>query len=407
MGPEGKDDVTATETQESSPGVETNRIPENAALPVRSETPQVGQLGCAIFFFLAALVAVGFGMYRAMVLGDMSGVVFMLVCSIIGLLLAVAGYAIKVYEESYEFTPEHVKRRWRTLLGKKEWIEPYSNYQGVLMYEEYHSGGENRSSYTEHIVKLKHSSEESKDVELYNSRQHEGFRAQTERYCRLFSLPALRQHEDGTLEERAVEDLDKSVRDLVAEGRMEVTFDPTRPPPGEVLKLSIEGQGLRISALGNSFVRFRRVAIILTLVTGLGMAMAGSFITALPTPARIMLVLLGVVDVVVGQALAYVSRKVGQELYVSPSEVASWWLLPWGKMGQSSVFAARVEDVTVRTPPESHGFTAVVAETDDDCVVFGIGLKDVEKRWLRDAIIAVISKDAGQAAAEEPPVSPE
>jgi hypothetical protein len=397
--------LTFADSDGNTPGAEVDRIPPGAELPVRTETDQTGQFGCAVVMFFLALLVVGVGVWQALSWGPI-GLVVLLILSLVGLLLAVLGLAIKVYEETYEFTPEHVARYWRTLLGRKQWREPYSNYLGVLMREKHHSGGQNSSSYTEHIARLKHRSDESKDVVLYTSREHEGFRTATERYCRLLDLPALRQREDGTLEERAVEDLDKSVRDMVAEGRMDVTFDPTRPPPGDVLKLTIEGQGLRISALGNTLRKLRRVVVITTLVTGVILAASGAFLEHLHGAVRVLLVVAGVADVAVGQVLAYLARQVGQELYVSPTEVSSWWVLPWGEFARRTVSAGQVEDVSVRTPPNSQGFTAVVAETDESHVVFGVGMTDAEKRWIRNCIIAVISKDAGPVQSG-PPAEPE
>ena len=75
------------------------------------------------------------------------------------------------------------------------------------------------------------------------SRQH---RASWKKYSRQLALPALKQDEDGEEYMRSdAEDLDKSVRELAAEGKLEITFDSVANVP-EKLELDIQGDQLEV-----------------------------------------------------------------------------------------------------------------------------------------------------------------
>lgn len=377
-----------------------NLIPDDAQLPYEVKTTGGAQLGCAIVMWAGALAALTAGIVMGVLAGK-GGTAWIAVIPVtVAVLLAIAGWAAKVYEEHYVFDEHNVTRRWRSLFGRKEWIEPLTQYEGVLAREVYHSGGQNSSSYTQYLVELKHKTDSKKDVELYDSRRHEGHRAQHERYCRLLGVDALRENADGGYEHRAVEDLDKTVRDLVAEGAMDVTFDPSQPPPGEVLTVHIEENGLRVSALGG-FTKARKIVGLVTVLSGLVMIGAGLLIPGIGAPGNIILPVLGLLDVAIGQVAIYFMKRAGQELFVSTDTVSSWWVLPWGKVGQESVVAGDVEDVSVRTPPNCQGFTAVVVETDENAIMYGMGMTEEEKRWVRDCIVAVISRGGASDARHE------
>ena len=77
-------------------------------------------------------------------------------------------------------------------------------------------------AYTLHKVVLKHAREEDLDVLLYQSRSDRGVRLRAETLSRLLKRPILREEVDGSFSERAVEDLDKSVRELVEEGSLRI-----------------------------------------------------------------------------------------------------------------------------------------------------------------------------------------
>jgi hypothetical protein len=311
------------------------------------------------------------------------------VAAAVAVVAGLSGLAVLMYEEYWTFTAHEISRRWRTLFGRKEWSEPISAYAGVLMRSVYHSGSKNSPSYTEYIVELKHSGDNKKTVQLYNSRSPDGFRAQQERYARLFAVSALVETEHG-IEERSVEDLDKTIRDRVLEGSMDVQFDASKPPPGTNLSVRVEGDGLLISARRGLLGKAGKIIPIVTAILGSGLVIGG--IARGKPPEVVMLPIMGAFFLVMGLGVGFAGRLLRQELIVSAAGVRTRWIHPWGAFAEVSLPADEIEDVALRTPPGSHGFTSVVIATDAQTAWFGVGLEPAEKEWVRDCIIAVISR---------------
>lgn len=92
-------------------------------------------------------------------------------------------------------------------------MEEIDRYAGIAYCEEFHAGSKNSSPYTFYIVELYHT-DTKKTVIAYPSNSVHGVRAIWEDSCRQLNLPAI-EKVGRTLIKRYVEDLDKSVRDLV------------------------------------------------------------------------------------------------------------------------------------------------------------------------------------------------
>jgi len=306
---------------------------------------------------------------------------------------ALAGLRELVWRERYEFTPAEVRRRCRGLFGWREWGEPLSAYKGVLSRREGRTWGKNASSRTLYILTLQHSANKKRSVKLYLSRSYEGFRAKHEHYARLFGLPALVETATG-VEKRRPEDLHKSVRQRVADGALKISFDPAARPPGRKLAVTVERDALLIRRRWNAFgivgipasaaLLVGAMAIVLALAADLKLSLA--FLLAL---AALDLVL-------VGGAYAAM-RAIREELVVSPSEVRKRWRHPWGTLLETSVAASEIEEVAIHAlPAESFlsvpGVTTVQVISDSPVLQFGVGLPKADKEWVRDCIIAVISK---------------
>jgi len=370
-------------------GREVDRIPEGEELPAEAEKEGYRVAGTVLVVIGSVLLVAGIGVLVVWFLGIGGDLTLgILLTGISAVLLPLALHQI-VSHKRWWFTPDEVTHEWRGLFGSGRWTEPLSNYDGILSEAVYHSGGRNSPSYTEYILRLEHSHDKKKRVRLYCSRSREGFRARHERYAQLFGLPALLKTKDG-IEARDPEDLDKSVRERVAAGTMEVTFDPSRPPPGRHLRVKVEGDRLvvrtRPGALGKAGVL---VPLIFALVGG-GLV-AAVFIPGLDGPPIVMAVfgglfgLLGIAGLVFG-------RTVVQELEIPPAEVRSRWETPFGSVGERGIPAGEIEEVVVRTPEGNQDFTMVQAISDTGTVHFGFGLSEEEQHWVRDCIIAVIAR---------------
>jgi hypothetical protein len=367
-------------------GPTANFVPEGEALP--AEVEKRGSVGCGVVLFLLALACLGAAVLEGMDPGyDVGELPIFLIGFLVGLVLfAVLGLLTLQYREHWTLTAKFVQRRWRRIGNWKEWTTPLSDYAGVLMYDVHHSGGKNSSSYTEYILDLHHPDDKKKTLRLWCCRSYERHRAEWERYARLLDLPALLKTPDG-IEQREVDDLDKSVRERIAEGSMELTFDASTHPPGDKLSVSVEGDGLLITTRGGLGKAFKVVPVIFVL-TAAGMIAGGIFALS---PASIILPITGCFFLLMSMGLAFAARTFGQYLRVSPAGVRTWWTHPWGRFAEKMLPSQEIEEVVVRTPPGSQGFKAVVVIADSGVAWWGMGLSQEELEWVRDCIVTVIS----------------
>jgi hypothetical protein len=292
-----------------------------------------------------------------------------------------------VLRREWNFTADEVQHKARGLFGLREWAEPLRAYAGVLSRQEYHSGGENQS-YTLYVVELRHSSNSRRSIRLYSSRSQAGIRDKQENYARLFGVPALVQTATG-LEARRPDELSMSVRERVAAGSLKVAFDPSAPPPGRKLAMRVEGDTLvvwtRRGGLGKA-----GTAVPLVLVGVGSAAIVASVLRAFHGSLPGLVV--GVVILALAAAAAVLLPRVRQELLLSRERVRSRWVHPWGTAFEMAVPAAEVEEVVVGTAPGTKRISTVQAISHTATVHFGYGLSLAEQRWVRDCIIAVISR---------------
>jgi hypothetical protein len=205
----------------------------------------------------------------------------------------------------------------------------------------------------------------------------------------MFGLPALVETQDGLVERRA-EDLDKPLRQRVAEGSVAVDFDARQEPPGQGLLLFVEGDTLRICTGREPTVLVLGVppllfgaAVLLAEPLGLG-------------PLRAIPGAVGVVALVVGAALIGWYALGRQELLVSASEVRRHYHWAGATFARQRVGAEDVEEVVIAAPSGQRGVETVQVISDTGVVSFGATLSPEQRRWVRDCIIAVIGAGSGQ-----------
>ncbi len=90
-----------------------------------------------------------------------------------------------------------------------------------------------------------------------------------------------------------------------------------------------------------------------------------------------------------------------EQLAVSPSALEVHVLYPWGISRRRQIETSTIKDVTVEFEDlpaisRSPGPLAIHIFTENEVVVFGRKLKKESKNWVRDCIIAAISKGGGQ-----------
>jgi hypothetical protein len=193
--------------------------------------------------------------------------------------------------------------------------------------------------------------------------------------------------EHGTIM-RAPEDIDKSVRQLVQEGRMEAALG-TETPPGGRPKLALLGQSLAM--------RIRRGALgpakVVLVPTGAGAVFTvGGFFVNAGVPTRWALAVNAGAAVLLCLALSCV----GEELRVSAERVSRCWTWLGLRFGTRSVMAERVRDVIAAEQFSDARFRSVQIVSPGAVMHFGRALKPLQRRWVRDCIIAVISRGTPQ-----------
>jgi len=129
------------------------------------------------------------------------------------------------------------------------WIEALSAYEGVLWHEELVStaqtgGGSRTTRYR--ILDLKHRTKPERTVRLLYHPGETGVRAAWEAAAGALGLPALRQLDDGQTIRREAADLDKNLRQMVEEGRVEAARPASTLPPEGITWSPNEPQQARV-----------------------------------------------------------------------------------------------------------------------------------------------------------------
>ncbi len=147
-----------------------------------------------------------------------------------------------------------------------EWSEPLANYKGVgkgVVSMSVQGRGMNLVYY---VVQLEHE-DRDKIVTVYASSNEDGLREAWESAAKALGLPAL-EGDSGNEIRREPADLDKSVRELAAEGKLTVDFDPSTPPPAGI-RTQIDGDVLEVTLSrfgGNPAAVFIRKFIFLVVI---------------------------------------------------------------------------------------------------------------------------------------------
>jgi len=291
-----------------------------------------------------------------------------------------------LFPKVWTFTPSAVTCSKLTPFGKRQWTEALANYRGVLA-----SVAHVRTRYypfSLHKVVLQHCQDRRRSVMLYLSRSSEDFRRKHKHYARLFGLPALMETPDG-LEQQAAEDVGTSVREQVAAGRLEMDFDGSSPPPGRALAMRIEDECLVMRARALGLVLARNAIVAPAFLSGM-LILGGAFL--LGGSAAIPFAVLGAAQLLVGAAAAMAPVMLPNELVISPQEVRTRWRHPWGTFKESAIPADEVEQVVVAKGGRGRKATAVQIISDAKTICFGAHLTRKQMEWVRDCIIAVISR---------------
>ncbi len=142
---------------------------------------------------------------------------------------------------SLKITTETVSYSFRTLGHREKWSEPLASYQGVTLYGEMVLEG-----LVYHVL-LVHSRADRSILLQRKASEMKAWGA-VQHFAQVLNLPAIESDSDAQ-SVRETEDIGKSVRQLYAEGKLEVDFDSSSPAPRHVDVCEFPGATeVRISA---------------------------------------------------------------------------------------------------------------------------------------------------------------
>lgn len=135
------------------------------------------------------------------------------------------------------------------LFSTSTWEEPLSAYEGVVARSKRvsRSSRSGSSSYTVYLVDLYHA-DDDRTITLFSSTSERDWRSSWEDAARKLGLKALEESGDGLIE-RDPEDLDKSVADLMEEGKVAVDYDLLQEK-AEGIAVDIEGETMVVTRAG-------------------------------------------------------------------------------------------------------------------------------------------------------------
>ena len=320
------------------------------------------------FFFVRILAGALLGSeYQPVLLG-------LLTATLIGIMPFRLALKEFLTREETTISQRNVAVRSRGMLGWMSWLEPLDRYEGVLLQKK---SSRTRNSPTRYIVELHHS-ETKKIVLLYASMSDSGLRAKAEYYCKRLNMPLL-ESDDDSLVRRNVDDLDKSVRELAAEGKLTSEFDPSEPPPA----------GLSTHIDGDTFVviverNFRSVKIrFIGLLFG-GVCLASAFFVEEGSFG------LGFFGLLITVVFAF-SGHFKPEIRINKDVVHLRYLGPWGPTSGQQIRVADVESVTIASHDGQKGFEGLVLTSNTGELRIGDGLSKDVLEWVKKCILAIIT----------------
>ena len=311
-----------------------------------------------------------------------SSMFFLLLFPVIGIGIFLGGLYTMTFRETIRIDANSVSREAKSIFGYKYWTEPLERYSGVLSRTEQRSGGKNSSPYTVYIVELYHE-DKKKRILLYESRSGNSFRTIWEDYCRQLNKPAM-ERAGNKMHTRDVADLDKSVRELVQEGKITVDFDPKAPPP-KGFDARVAGGQLRV-ALPKKNTSFLGL-IIAILFTGV-FIFIGFWVDDAP-------VIFGIIGIIL--LLFFIGAGIWQAitrnvLLIGRNEIKILQETPWGETGGSILKADEIEEVRIGPIARGTKQMAVLLVTDHNTRRIGDGLPRESQEWLKNCILAVITR---------------
>lgn len=299
--------------------------------------------------------------------------------SLIGLGMALNGIATLRRKRKATFRGDGVEVEGRGLWASESWYHPYTAFKGVLHREEVVKT--KNSSTTYQIIELLHD-DPKRCVLLYVQATTELPRERWEGYARRLKLPALEAGAAGVVE-RDPGDLDKSLKDLVEEGKVSHAFDPDAEAPRGLYIERRDPDTLKVVITAG---RYPIWFLALFMLTGAAM-MVGAFFTAQNPYA-----LFGA-GLLFGGLPGYMlvrDRAARREISLDRRRLTVTDALRLNRHSRDGLSLDEIESIAIRPARGNSGRELVIA-SDRGPIHVGLGLSKDALAWLKDFITAAIA----------------
>ena len=299
--------------------------------------------------------------------------------SLIGVGMAFYGVATLFRRRRVTFLGDGVEVEGRGLRGAESWYEPYGAFKGVLHRQEVVR--RKNSSTTYQIVELLHEDPE-RCVLLYVKPTRKVPRERWESYARRLKLPALEAGEADVVA-RDHGDLDKSLKDLVEEGKVTHTFDSDAPAPSG---LYLEHQGEERLRIVITAARYPLWFLGIFLLAG-GFMMVAAFMN---DEKALILFGAGLLFAGLPGYMLYRDRTSGRALELDRRRLKVTDALQSDRRSRKELALDEIESIAIRKVDGNLGRELVIA-SDRGPLHVGGGLSQPALAWLKDFLTAAIA----------------
>ena len=348
-----------------------------------------GNLAGALIMLVFALVWTGFNLFIGQALiGEPMPLPLILIPFLgVGVGLFLFGLKVMLYRRTVTIGHDAVVIDQRNWFRTKRLTVDLATYPGVLRKKV--TFRRNKRAHDAFLTLLAHAARDT-TVVLAASRDEAEGRAQAEDYARWLDKPALEETADGFLA-RDPGDLDKSLAQLVAEGKIVSSYKPGSTPPAQI---RVDHGAERIAV---SFLKGAVAMWVWALIAGIAAASAFviiGFATDLEAKvaggAVAFLVLVGVLYA--AQRQMRTTRQI--LLYRDRLELAETTRA--GLDIKHTVALDQIETVRVAKP--RYGGFGLYVDTDAGSYSTGEGLPRSALEWVRDLIVAAIATADGSVS---------
>lgn len=351
------------------------------------EAHQTGSKVGALFMILFSLIWGGFptvGLFSMLGSGDAGPELFIfLIFPIIGVGILLFGIHSFLWRRGVAFDGQSFTVTESGLKGKKSWTEPLSAYEGVM--RSTRRVKTKNSSYTLYMIDLIHPDPDRK-INLYTDTSEAGFRGKWEEYSRLLSLPAFEQGEGGMVRRDAA-DLDKSVGELIQEGKVEIDYD-TLSRPAKGLAVNIEGDAIAITRTGPQNPWWGSLIAVLFPLIFVGV---GFFASDLEMFGRVIFGGMGLLFELIFVIGVYNDLTTRARLRVGPDGVRVNKVGGSGESKGTFIPTAEIEAVTLKRK-DNEWRPSVVISSDRETLRFGAGLPRMALESVMNTVLAKIAE---------------